>query len=81
MNDGSFYWTGGIEVDADGAPDAYNPSNTGIDYLANAGSPGDWWGISTDSSGTPYVQVLTFFFFFYFFPFSSPFITKKKKKK
>ena len=25
-----------IAVDADGAPDAYNPTDTGVDYLANA---------------------------------------------
>lgn len=54
--DKAFYWTNKLECDADGAPNAYNPSDTGIDYLANAGSPGNWWGISTDSSGKPYVQ-------------------------
>ena len=31
-------------VDADGAPNAYHPSNTGLDYLANAGYPNhSWW--------------------------------------
>ena len=31
-------------VDADGAPDAYNPSDTGLDALANAGYPNtNWW--------------------------------------
>eukprot|EP00019_Armaparvus_languidus_P003761 CAMPEP_0168591400 /NCGR_PEP_ID=MMETSP0420-20121227/7115_1 /TAXON_ID=498008 /ORGANISM="Pessonella sp." /LENGTH=768 /DNA_ID=CAMNT_0008627191 /DNA_START=87 /DNA_END=2393 /DNA_ORIENTATION=+ len=52
----AFYWTNTLHVDADGAADAYNAANTGIDYLANAGRPGNWWGITTDSSGTPYKQ-------------------------
>src|SRR5262245_29350729 len=31
-------------VDADGAPNAYHPDNTGLDLLANAGYPNtDWW--------------------------------------
>jgi len=54
--DTAFFWTSGVQVDADGAPNAYNANNTGIDYLGNAGSPGNWWGIATDSKGTPYVQ-------------------------
>lgn len=32
------------------------PQDTGIDYLVNAGHAGDWWGLSCDGSGTPYVQ-------------------------
>lgn len=51
-----FFFLAPLEIDADGAPDAYNPQNTGIDYLRNAGEPGNWWGIATDSSGTPYIQ-------------------------
>jgi hypothetical protein len=47
---------GHIAIDADGAPNAYNPENTGIDYLGNAGRPGNWWGISTDDDGNPYTQ-------------------------
>jgi len=47
----------GMAIDADGAPNAYGPEGTdALDYLANAGSPGDWWGIACDSSGEPYVQ-------------------------
>jgi len=52
----AFFWSNGLECDADGAPNAYNPQDTGIDYLANAGHPGNWWGIATDASGTPYTQ-------------------------
>ncbi|MGV3625109.1 MAG: peptidoglycan-binding protein [Archangium sp.] len=46
----------GMSIDADGSPRAYNPGNTGLDHLANAGKPGNWWGIATNSSGKPYVQ-------------------------
>ena len=52
----AFFWSSGLECDADGAPNAYNPQDTGIDYLANAGHPGNWWGIATDAAGTPYTQ-------------------------
>ncbi len=47
---------GGMSIDADGSPRAYNPSNTGLDALGNAGKPGNWWGIATDSKGKPYTQ-------------------------
>ncbi len=43
-------------IDADGSPRAYGPNNSGLDYTANAGSPGNWWGIATNGSGTPYIQ-------------------------
>lgn len=49
----------GLAVDADGAPDAYGPEGRGRDALANAGKPGSWWGVVTDTgkaSGTPVVQ-------------------------
>lgn len=55
----AFIVLSGMAVDADGAPHAYHPSNTGLDYLANAGHAGNWWGIVTDndkSSGNPAVQ-------------------------
>ena len=48
-----------LNIDADGSPFAYAPKDSGLeglDYLANAGSPGNWWGIATDSDGTPYIQ-------------------------
>ncbi|MCW3082703.1 MAG: hypothetical protein JWP12_69 [Bacteroidetes bacterium] len=43
-------------IDADGSPRAYGPGNSGLDYTANAGSPGNWWGIVTDAGGTPIIQ-------------------------
>lgn len=43
-------------VDADGSPRAYGPNNSGLDWTANAGYPGNWWGIVTDASGNPIIQ-------------------------
>jgi len=43
-------------IDADGSPRAYGPNNSGLDWTANAGSPGNWWGIVTDGSGNPILQ-------------------------
>jgi hypothetical protein len=38
------YTTAHIAIDADGAPNAYNPENTGLDSNADAGYPNkDWW--------------------------------------
>lgn len=38
------YETAHKAVDADGAPNAYHPNNTGLDFLANAGYPTQsWW--------------------------------------
>jgi hypothetical protein len=38
------YETAYKAVDADGAPNAYHPNDTGLDYLANAGYPNtSWW--------------------------------------
>jgi len=50
-------WKGKFDVDADGAPNAYGPAGSckALDYLANAGKPGNWWGIVT-VNGKPYVQ-------------------------
>jgi hypothetical protein len=48
-----------MAIDADGAPNAYHPQNKGLDYLANAGKPGSWWGLVTDNgkpNGNPVVQ-------------------------
>lgn len=49
-------FTGGMSINADGSPRAYHPRNIGLDALGNAGRPGNWWGIATNSRGTPYVQ-------------------------
>lgn len=39
-------------IDADGSPRAYGPNNSGLDYTANAGSTGNWYGVVADASGT-----------------------------
>ena len=56
--DGSISFIGEFCVDADGSPRAYHPTNDalGLDYLANAGHPGNWWGVVTDSNGNPHIQ-------------------------
>lgn len=65
--DGSYSFIAGMAIDGDGAngqssapvyaPKGYTPEP--LDYLANAGGPGDWYGIVTHSgaqNGTPVVQ-------------------------
>ena len=56
---GAVLYKSGCTVNADGAVHAYAPDNSGLtalDYLANAGSPGNWWGIACDDAGKPYIQ-------------------------
>ena len=56
----AFFYMGGMAIDADGAPTAYHPNGTsGLDALGNAGRPGNWWALVTDtgtSAGTPVIQ-------------------------
>lgn len=48
---------GQLTIDADGAPDAYCPPPLkGRDYLENAGSPGNWYGVVTGPDGKPVTQ-------------------------
>lgn len=49
-------WGGGLRIDVDGAPNAYGPGNTGLDWTANAGKEGDWYGVLTDRDGHPVLQ-------------------------
>ena len=53
---GAIIYRAKFAVDADGCPRAYGPNNTGLDWTANAGYPGNWWGIVTDVNGDPVVQ-------------------------
>jgi len=52
----AFFYESGMTIDADGAPNAYHPDNSGLDDLANAGTPGMWEGLAKDSDGQPYIQ-------------------------
>jgi hypothetical protein len=52
----AFFFFSGMTIDADGAPNAYNPDDTGLDELANAGAPGHWNGIITGQDGIPLIQ-------------------------
>src|SRR6478672_2561316 len=36
-------------IDADGSPRAYGPNNSGLDWTANAGYPGNWWALVCDA--------------------------------
>jgi Fungal chitosanase of glycosyl hydrolase group 75 len=55
-----FMVTSGFMIDADGSPKAYHQDNKkALDYLGNAGKPGNWWAIATDnkkSNGNPIIQ-------------------------
>jgi hypothetical protein len=51
-----FFFEDGMMIDADGAPNAYNPENTGLDDIANAGVPGNWEALAVDHDGLPYIQ-------------------------
>lgn len=55
-NSNAFFFIAGMTIDADGAPNAYNPGDTGLDELANAGSPIRWDGIVTDRYNHPMLQ-------------------------
>jgi hypothetical protein len=52
----AFFFISGMTIDADGAPNAYGPDDTGLDNLANAGVPTHWDGIVTDEDGNPLIQ-------------------------
>jgi hypothetical protein len=54
----ALFFVAGMTIDADGSPRAYHPNGSppGLDFLANAGSPGNFFGIVTDSHGRPVVQ-------------------------
>ena len=52
----AFFYESGMTIDADGAPNAYHPDNSGIDDLRNAGAPGSWEGLAKDAQGVPFIQ-------------------------
>ena len=61
LPDGSIVFLGRFTIDADGAPRAYGPNNSGMDNTGNAGKPGNWWALATTApqcgpSGTPLLQ-------------------------
>jgi Fungal chitosanase of glycosyl hydrolase group 75 len=59
-DDSAFFYESGLMIDADGAYHAYHPDGrSGLDYLGNAGKPGDWWALVTNNgqpNGRPLVQ-------------------------
>jgi Fungal chitosanase of glycosyl hydrolase group 75 len=58
-----FIVTSGFMIDADGSPKAYHKnSKIALDYLGNAGKPGNWWALATDNkkrNGNPIIQSST----------------------
>ncbi|WP_298921091.1 glycoside hydrolase family 75 protein [uncultured Nostoc sp.] len=52
----AFFYEAGMSINADGAPNTYHPADTGIDFLANAGHPGNWWALAVDRDGNPFIQ-------------------------
>jgi hypothetical protein len=52
----AFFYESGMTIDADGAPNAYHPDNSGLDDLANAGTPGIWEALAKDADGEPIIQ-------------------------
>ncbi|MFH1321962.1 MAG: T9SS type A sorting domain-containing protein [Bacteroidota bacterium] len=53
---GAILYRAKMSIDADGSPRAYGPNDSGLDWTANAGYPGNWWGIVTDVNGDPVIQ-------------------------
>ncbi len=55
-----FFYESGLAIDADGAFRTYHPNDRlGLDSLAHAGHPGNWWALVTDNgktSGRPVLQ-------------------------
>lgn len=55
-----FFYTADLAIDADGAFKAYHPEDRpGLDALAHAGHPGNWWALVTNNeerSGRPVLQ-------------------------
>lgn len=57
----AFIFKAGMMIDADGAPNAYGPNNSGIDWTANGGNPTSgkpaaWWGGPVDLHNKAIIQ-------------------------
>ena len=49
----AFFYKSGMAIDADGAYRAYHPDDRlGLDTLAHAGHPGNWWALATNNDKT-----------------------------
>lgn len=60
LANGAIMFTAGLTIDADGHPRAYAPAPLrGLDALGNAGEPGNWYGVVTNTgekTGRPVIQ-------------------------
>lgn len=53
----AFFYKAKMDIDADGAPNAYHPTDIGLDNLKNAkNNQGEWVAIVVNSEGKPVVQ-------------------------
>jgi hypothetical protein len=53
----AFVFEAGLAIDVDGAPNAYGPNDTGLDYTQNAKDNGAWVGVYVDpNTGQPVIQ-------------------------
>lgn len=60
-NTPAYLWRARMTICADGAPKCYHPQGAppGLDYTANGGHSGNWWGIATHDGrpdGNPLIQ-------------------------
>jgi len=57
QEDEAILYKTGASINGDGSPHCYHQDDSkALDYLANAGSEGNWWGIVVGASGVPVVQ-------------------------
>ena len=59
LDSGALLFVSGMSISADGAPNTYHPEDKGMDFLANAGRPGNWRSLVTHNgrtNGVPIVQ-------------------------
>jgi hypothetical protein len=58
--DSAITFESGMEIDSDGAYHAFHPDDkSGLEFLSNAGHPGNWFGVLTDNglvNGNPVIQ-------------------------
>lgn len=58
--DGAIFYNSKMEIDDDGDPSAYHLTDgsgiKGADFLSDAGSEGNWFGVLCDVNGNPVVQ-------------------------
>ena len=49
------FYRAALASDVDASKTAYGPHNSGTDYTADAGKPGNWWALVCDKNGQPII--------------------------